>query len=270
MDYKRIEENKRIATEFYYNMGILKDPEGIKPFLGDKFIEHSQIVADGPESFVRFVKFRRDNFPEARNEIKMTIADTDKVMFHVFSKLTPDDPGRNIVDTFRIEDGKVVEHWNVTKPMEVLKYPPLTDNGIFNPIGDAILTDLDKTEENRKLVTELYIAYGIDHDIEKCLSIMGDVYIQHNPNVQDGPAHFARFVKWRREKYPEWKNQIKVTVAQGNLVGFHVHSTMFPGDAGRNLVDIYRVENGKVVEHWDTIMNVEVGKFPPLTDYGLF
>jgi predicted SnoaL-like aldol condensation-catalyzing enzyme len=86
----------------------------------------------------------------------------------------------------------------------------------------------------------------------------------------DGPEAFYRFVKFRRQHYPEGKNMIKVTVAQGNLVGFHVHSVLTPGEPGRNLVDIYRVEGGKIVEHWDAIENIEAPKFPPIHDNGLY
>ena len=270
MDYRKIEETKRIASVFYYNYGILKDVEGVKRYVGDKFIEHNPMLPDGPEALFRLVKFRHDNFPEARNEVKMTIADEDKVMFHVHSVLIPGERGQNMVETYRVENGKVVEHWSVSQNMELLRFPPLTDNGIFNPLGDGVLADIDKTEENRKIGTAFYEAYGLAHDTDELQKYLCDTYIQHNPHVLDGAEDFLRFVRWRRERYPQWQNKIKITVAQGNLVGFHVHSTMFPDDPGRNLVDIYRIENGKVVEHWDTIENVEVTKFPPLHDNGLY
>jgi predicted SnoaL-like aldol condensation-catalyzing enzyme len=270
MDYKKIEENKKIATEFYYTYGIEKDAEAVKKFFGDKYIQHNPHVQDGPEHFFRFVRFRKEHYPEGRNNVMMTIADEDKVMFHVHSVLTPGEPGRNLVDTFRIEDGKIVEHWDVIQDIEVLKFPPLTDNGIFNQIGDDILADLDKTEENKKIATAFYEAYGLDKDADKCARFFGDKYIQHNPHVQDGVDHFLRFVRFRKEHFPEGKNMIKLTVAQGNLVGFHVHSVLTPGEPGRNLVDIFRLEDGKIVEHWDTIQNIEVLKFPPINDNGLY
>ena len=85
-----------------------------------------------------------------------------------------------------------------------------------------------------------------------------------------GTAVAAHIVQLRKEHFPEGKNTIKLTVAQGNLVGFHVHSVLTPGEPGRNLVDIFRLENGKIVEHWDTIQNIEVLKFPPINDNGLY
>lgn len=270
MDLKKVEENKRIVTEFYHAYGIEKDAEKCRQFFGDKYIQHNPHVQDGVDHFLHFVQFRRKHYPEGRNNVMMTIADEDKVMLHVHSVLTPGEPGRNLVDTFRVEDGKVVEHWDVIQNVEVLKFPPINDNGLFNLVGDDILTDLDKTEENKALVTEFYETYGLEKDADNCAKFLGETYIQHNPLVQDGPDHFLKFVRFRRKNYPEAKNMIKLTVAQGNLVGFHVHSVLTPGEPGRNLVDIFRVDNGKIVEHWDTIQNIEVLKFPPINDNGLY
>lgn len=222
MDLKNAEENKRLVLDFYHAYGIEKDADKCAKFFGDKYIQHNPHVQDGVEHFLRFVRFRKEHYPEGRNNVMMAIADEDKVMLHVHSVLTPGEPGRNLVDTFRVEDGKVVEHWDVIQDVEVLKFPPLTDNGLFNQLGDGILTDLDKTDENRALVTEFYNTYGIEKDADKCAKFFGDKYIQHNPHVQDGVEHFLRFVRFRREHFPEGKNMIKLTVAQGNLVGFQI------------------------------------------------
>jgi predicted SnoaL-like aldol condensation-catalyzing enzyme len=264
------EESKKIVTEFYRAYGIEKNADKCEKFFGEKYIQHNPNVQDGAEHFLRFVRFRKKHFPEGRNNVMLTIADGDKVMLHVHSVLTPGEAGRNLVDTFRVENGKVVEHWDVIQNVEVLKFPPINDNGLFNTVGDAILADLDKTEENRALVTEFYNAFGIEKNAEKCAKFLGGKYIEHNPSLQDGPESFLRFVRFRWEHYPKAKNEIKLTVAQGNLVGFHVHSVLAPDEVGRNMVDIFRVENGKVVEHWDTIQNVEVLKFPPINDNGLY
>ena len=58
--------------------------------------------------------------------------------------------------------------------------------------------------------------------------------------------------------------------AEGDLVMMHNHSVLVPGTPGRNIIDIFRVEGDKVVEHWDVIQDIPEQLFPPLNDNGLF
>lgn len=120
-----------LVLAFYEAALNEKDVEKTKQFLGDTYIQHNPAVADGPEGLLHFVQFRRDNFPEARNEIKMVIAEDDLVALHVHSVLVPGTPGRNIVDIFRANGDKVVEHWDAIQDIPERLFPPLNDNGIF-------------------------------------------------------------------------------------------------------------------------------------------
>lgn len=267
---KKIEENKRAGSAFYHAFGIEKDVAKLRPYFGDTYVQHNPSVQEGPESFLRFVQFRHDNFPEGRNNVKLTIVDEERIMFHVHSVLTPGEPGRNLVDTFRIRDGRILEHWDVIQPLSEPKFPGLHDNGLFNEEGDAILRDLDLTDENKRIATEFYMALTTDKDPDTVSRYLGDVYTEHDPRLESTPESLLRLAKFRADNFPSARNDIKVTVAQGNLVGFHVHSVLVPGELGRNLVDILRIEDGKVVEHWGTAQNIERLDFPPVNDSGLW
>jgi predicted SnoaL-like aldol condensation-catalyzing enzyme len=122
---------REIVLAFYEAALNEKNVTKAGEFLGDTYIQHNPRVADGPEAFLRFVQFRHDRFPAARNEVKRVIADGDIVALHVHSVVVPETPGRNIVDIFRVEGGKVVEHWDVVQDIPLELYPPIHDNGLF-------------------------------------------------------------------------------------------------------------------------------------------
>ena len=122
----------------------------------------------------------------------------------------------------------------------------------------------------RDVVLAFYEAALNAKDVEETKKFLGDVYIQHNPAVADGPEGLLRFVRFRRERFPESHSEVKRVIAEGDLVVLHVHSVLVPGTPGRNIVDIFRVEGDKVVEHWDVIQHIPEELFPPLNDNGLF
>ena len=122
---------------------------------------------------------------------------------------------------------------------------------------------------NKELVLDFYEKYN-NRDVEGVMAYLGETYIQHNPWVADGPAAFRRFVTYLRENYPDGRNEVKRVIADGDLVALHVHSRRVPGEEGRAIVDIFRVEDGKVVEHWVVIQPIPKEIYPPINDNGYF
>ncbi|MFC5910354.1 ester cyclase [Streptacidiphilus monticola] len=114
-------------------------------------------------------------------------------------------------------------------------------------------------ERNKQIVVDYYQT-AFDGDPEKAIADhLGPVYIQHNPGAEDGPEAFIGFVRWLRGEYPNVKLHIKRVIAEGDLVATHAHLDLEPGNPdnpGRALADFFRLENGKVVEHWDVIQDV--------------
>lgn len=107
-------------------------------------------------------------------------------------------------------------------------------------------------EANKKIVTDFYKMTFYDHKPKEAAdAYFGDKYIQHNPNVPDGKKPFVDYFVPFFQQNPEAKNEIKKVIADGDLVVLHVHSTKNKSDRGFAIVDIFRVEKGKIVEHWD-------------------
>src|ERR671929_74104 len=89
-----------------------------------------------------------------------------------------------------------------------------------------------------------------------CWRYFGPKYLQHNPGAPDGIEGFRGFVNFLKEKFPNSKSEIKRVFAEGDFVILHVHAVREPGTRGRAIVDIFRLENGKIVEHWDVAQDI--------------
>lgn len=106
--------------------------------------------------------------------------------------------------------------------------------------------------QNKKIVTDFYEGVFLKHQVQEYSDrYIGNQYIQHNPHVPDGKAPFVNYFTGYFKENPQVKNVIKRAIAEDDLVVLHVHSSQNAQDRGEAIVDIFRVENGKIVEHWD-------------------
>jgi predicted SnoaL-like aldol condensation-catalyzing enzyme len=116
--------------------------------------------------------------------------------------------------------------------------------------------DTAKLEANKKTVLEFYDAGLNRKDFDAAAKFFGPRYIQHNPMAPDGPEGFKGLVNFLREKFPDSHSEIKRSFAEGDYVILHVHSVREKGSRGRAIVDIFRLEDGKIVEHWDVVQEI--------------
>jgi len=107
--------NKQNVVEFYNKALNDKDFAAASKYLGPRYTQHNPVAADGPEGLRGFIQFLRDKFPQSRSEIKRVFADGDYVIVHVHAIREPGTRGRAIIDIFKLENGKVVEHWDVAQ-----------------------------------------------------------------------------------------------------------------------------------------------------------
>ncbi|RKG45663.1 polyketide cyclase [Acinetobacter cumulans] len=121
----------------------------------------------------------------------------------------------------------------------------------------VITAQAQQAERNKKLVTDFYNGVFQKHQVKAYSDqYIGTEYIQHNPYVPNGKAPFVNYFTQYFKENPLAKSVIKRAAAEGDLVYLHVHSQQNPQDRGVAVVDIFRVENGKIVEHWDVQQDV--------------
>ena len=112
-------------------------------------------------------------------------------------------------------------------------------------------------DENKKTVTSFYNLSFVDHKPSEAADLyIGKKYIQHNPYVPDGKKAFTDYFVPFFKQHPDAKSEIKHAAAEGDLVFLHVFDKKDKSDRGKAVVDIFRVENGKIVEHWDVMQEI--------------
>ena len=110
--------------------------------------------------------------------------------------------------------------------------------------------------KNLQIVIDFYNKALNDMDDVGMLAYLGKTYKNHNPNVEDGRDGFQKYIKDRRAKSPHARSEIKASFVEGDYVILHVHTVKEPDTRGNAVVDIFRLDNGKIVEHWDVVQPI--------------
>lgn len=129
----------------------------------------------------------------------------------------------------------------------------------FNGGSNAFAQSEQKTtqaEANRALVLEFYDTFFNKHNVDEAAKVVTDDYKQHNPFVPDGKEPFVSYFREFFKENPQSKARVIRSAVDGDLVWLHVHSASNPQDPGEAVVDIFRVQDNKIVEHWDAVQAV--------------
>lgn len=113
------------------------------------------------------------------------------------------------------------------------------------------MTTTNTAARNKALVADFYAKVWNGRDIAALPDFVAEGYIQHNPNVESGRAPLQAFLGPMFENLPEARFTLARLIAEGDLVVAHTLFQANPADRGTAVVDIYRVEGGRLAEHWD-------------------
>lgn len=241
-----------------------KAREAVAKYTGDRYTQHSTGVRDGVEGFVEFFEPFIARNPKRDIQIVRGLVDGQYVFIHAFQSLNDGEAKWVTTDFFDTDQNdKIIEHWDV-----IGEYSESNPSGRSSVDGATELTDLDKTEENKELVRNLIkdglMKGGNPSNLSKYIS--EEKYLQHNKEVGDGLAHFQKLAN--QDNPPLTYQEIVLCVGQGNFVATLSKANWNDGKLNQDYaqVDVFRIENGKVVEHWDNVEpvpdeNVNSGKF---------
>ncbi|HEY1124675.1 MAG TPA: nuclear transport factor 2 family protein [Sphingobium sp.] len=125
----------------------------------------------------------------------------------------------------------------------------------------------EQEEANIRLVERIYEEVLGPIDSQAVDGLFAPGYIQHNPGIASGAMALKDMLDRAKGKYPNAVHIVKRMMADGDLVMAHVHVIFEPGSPGLAVVDIFRIENGLIAEHWDVAMPVNT---KPANANGMF
>ena len=254
--------NKSLAIEALTESLGKSNPAAVDKYFDPGYIQHNPDVPNGSEGLKGLIAMlgQSGNF---KADFARVIADDDIVAFHGRYEGFGEKP-MIAFDVFRLENGKIVEHWdNLT--VEAKPNP----SGRTQIDGETEITDLDKTEENKAKVLD-FLTRGLvkGEELDFTQYINPEKYIQHNSMVGDGLMTFGKFLHDLEAKGVHLKySKVHKIIGEGNFVLTMSEGTF--GDQHDAFYDLFRLEDGLIVEHWDVIAPMptkdakhnEAGKF---------
>lgn len=228
------------------------DTETARELLDENYIQHNLAYGTGADAFIGSVEYLASaDMKTTVNNIR-AFEDGDYVFLQTIYNFAG--AGEQVAfDIFRFdENGKIAEHWDNLTALAAEPNP----SGHTQTDGTMEITDLDKTEENRKLVEDFLYDVMQGNNLDKTPDYFdGDTYIQHNTGIADGVSGLnAALGAMAEQGISMVYDEVHMVLAQGNFV-LAVSEGTFGGEP-TSYYDLWRVENGKIAEHWDVMETI--------------
>lgn len=229
------------------------DADAARAMLTPDYIQHNPYIATGPDGLANLISLAEENVVVITTH--RVIAEGDYVVAHNtfenFAAFGADEIAA--FDVFRIEDGKLAEHWDNLQPV-----PAETASGRTMFDGPTQVTDLELTAANKAHVEGFIQDVFLDGNVQNAGNYIVSepgAYMQHNPLVGDGLDQLAAAFAFLEENGQGFSfSEVHMVVAEGNFVFTMTEGAM--GDVPTAFFDLWRLEDGMIVEHWDTIETI--------------
>ncbi|MGL3107215.1 nuclear transport factor 2 family protein [Bradyrhizobium sp. BR 1432] len=239
--------NKPVVFEFLERGFGQGDLSVFERLVAEDYIQHNPFIQTGRKGLLAFREvlqtFEDNEFRPIR-----VIEDDPIVLLHCEWRTGAQ--RRAVFEMLRVHNGQLVEHWDAMQDQ-----PASTPHGRTMLDGPAEVIDHDKTERNKALVRDFVNAVLIEgRHLRLAEFFDGDRYIQHSPNLADGVAALRAHLSAGQNGGTAHYNAIHRLVGEGNFV--LAQCAGVSGGTPCAFYDLYRLENGKLAEHWDIVQPI--------------
>ena len=241
------QDARTIALNAFHAIFRDFDAEATAQGLAPDYIQHNPGVPTGAAPIIGFVPKLKESGIQAT--VHRVIANDDHVVLHVTYDNAQLFGGDTLVtfDVFRVQDGRVAEHWDNLQPLQ-----PRNPSGRTMTDGATAITDRAATAANEKLVRNFVDVVLRGGDGSRMTEFVSEAqYIQHNPGIGDGLSGLgAALEAMAKQGITMVYEKTHLVVAEGNFV-FTASEGQFAGKPTA-FFDLFRVDGGQLVEQWDT------------------
>lgn len=225
--------------------------EGVRATIAEDFTQHNPMVPDGRDALIGFLPGLKASGIAWTNH--RVLQDGDFVVLHNSFTNAQAFGAPEIVtfDIYRMKDGLAAAHWDAIQPVVT---PSVSGRSMVD--GPTEMTDLDQTEANKALAVSLIEDVLMGKDPARITDyISAESYAQHNPIIADGLTGIVAAVEALTAANNMFQyTEIHAVLGEGNFV-----LTVSEGEWGGQahaFYDLFRMDGGMIVEHWDVIQPV--------------
>jgi predicted SnoaL-like aldol condensation-catalyzing enzyme len=252
---RQADTNKALVINFNDQLFNNGDLSLIDKYVSPNYIQHNPTLPSGPAALRQLVTTVRSLFPHLKTTTVRAVAEGDLVVLENRVVPVPGGPANANFDIYRVEGGKLVEHWDV---LQAEPGATVSGNDMLSLLSSPASDDAPATTATRDkaVVLNFLTALTQDHELGAVDQYVSPSLYQHDPTVADGSAALTHAYASLFAQYPAYSISIAQVAAEGDLVAVHAHVRNTPSDLGEAVVYLYRVRHGKIVEQWDSVQAV--------------
>jgi NADPH:quinone reductase-like Zn-dependent oxidoreductase/predicted SnoaL-like aldol condensation-catalyzing enzyme len=247
---------QRIAERVIRSAFQTGDATALDRFVRTDYIQHNPAAETGLDALKAFGATLRQHFSESSFDVKRTVRDGDLVLLYTHVVMVPGTPGAIACDIFRFENELIAEHWDV-----VQEIPAACAD------ADELFTTLSGPRTNapgqrqftayhKKRVMEFFQQVVVDKNVAAADEYLGDDFFGHGPVGSDTREGFTSALDELFTRFPRLRVAPKRVIGEGDVVAVHSHRFFEPGDRGQAVLDLFRIRDGNIVEHWECVQDV--------------